>query len=91
MRKQVVVHGKVQGVFYRAFTEKEANRLNLQGYVENRPDGTVYIDIQGNEGPVDALVQWCKTGSPLASVTRVEVIADDLPHSNFPDAFYVKR
>jgi acylphosphatase len=68
---KITVSGKVQGVFYRAFTQKEAERLQLNGFVRNEPNGDVYIEAEGEENALHKLVDWCKTGSPKAVVKRV--------------------
>ena len=88
-RFQIVVSGKVQGVFFRAFTQKKAKSLGLNGFVMNRPDGTVYIDTQGEEETLNQLVAWCWDGSPLSSVTHVEVT--QTPNLLEADDFIIKR
>jgi len=72
-RVRVVVEGRVQGVFFRAYTEDEAKRLGLGGWVRNRPDGTVEAVIEGNGENVAELIRWLHRGSPQAVVTRVRV------------------
>ena len=65
-QKQVhmVVHGQVQGVFFRASAQREARRLGLAGWVKNRGDGAVEILAEGEEDQVkDLLVcHWCNAG-----------------------------
>lgn len=73
---RVVVSGTVQGVWFRAHTEKRAKELGLAGFVRNLPDGTVEIVAEGDSGSVDRLLDWAWTGSPHSSVTGVEV--DDI-------------
>ena len=68
----ITVSGKVQGVFYRSFTQKEAQRLQLTGFVRNEPNGDVYIEAEGEEPVLNELVTWCKTGSPTAVVEEVK-------------------
>lgn len=67
------VYGHVQGVFFRASTEKEARRLGLSGWVRNRVDGSVEVFAQGSPEAVDALIRWLHKGPPLAHVVRVDV------------------
>lgn len=67
----ITVSGKVQGVFFRAFTQKEAQRLQLNGFVRNEPNGDVYIEAEGEEPVLNELVTWCKKGSPTAVVKEV--------------------
>jgi len=81
-RIHAIVHGRVQGVWFRDHTLKEARRLGLVGWVRNRIDGTVEIIAQGEPEQIDALISWLHQGSPLAEVERVEwweePVADDL-------------
>ena len=62
MKKRVVVHGRVQGVFFRDSTRRRAQAAGVAGWVANRPDGTV-----------EALVRWLHDGPRGADVERVEV------------------
>ncbi|MCX8021090.1 MAG: acylphosphatase [Chitinophagaceae bacterium] len=84
----ITVHGKVQGVFFRQSTREKALSLGLTGYVENRPDGSVFIKATGRPEQLDALVQWCHSGPPLARVTRVET--QEIPLEQFEE-FVIKR
>jgi acylphosphatase len=70
---EVVVTGRVQGVFFRARTAAEADRRGVVGWVRNRPDGAVTAHFEGSPDAVDALVSWCRTGPPRASVEGVRV------------------
>jgi acylphosphatase len=74
----ITVSGKVQGVFYRAFTQKEAQRLQLRGFVRNQPNGDVYIEAEGEEIVLQEFISWCKTGSPLSMVKGVNVQEGEL-------------
>jgi len=66
------VHGRVQGVFFRASARDKAQSLGISGYVENRRDGSVFIEAEGPEAALDALVDWCHQGPPRARVDSVE-------------------
>lgn len=66
-----IVEGKVQGVFFRAYTRDEAERLKLSGWVRNRPDGSVEAFISGDHRNVDRMLEWLETGSPMSQVSRV--------------------
>ena len=68
---RVVVSGRVQGVWFRAHTERKARELGLVGWVRNLPDGTVEIEAEGPEEAVAALVAWAWQGSPHSEVTDV--------------------
>lgn len=64
--------GKVQGVWYRGWTEGEAKALGLIGWVRNREDGSVEALFVGPEAAVDAMLVRCQDGPPAAVVERVE-------------------
>ena len=72
MRKRVVVHGRVQGVFFRDSTRQRAQAAGVAGWVANRPDGTVEAAFEGEIGEVDRLVDWMSDGPPGADVERME-------------------
>ncbi len=73
MAKKIIVHGKVQGVFFRDYTRKKATELNLKGYVGNMPDGTVKVIVEDDER-IDELIQWLKLkGSPSSRVDKVDI------------------
>jgi acylphosphatase len=67
----VVVTGRVQGVFYRAAMREQAERLEVTGWVRNEPDGTVTAHLEGSPGAVSELLEWCETGPPAAEVNEV--------------------
>ncbi|HRG53992.1 MAG TPA: acylphosphatase [Bacteroidia bacterium] len=69
----ITVNGKVQGVYFRAFTQKEAERLNLKGFVRNERNGDVYIEAEGEDANLNQLVNWCQSGSPKALVKDIKV------------------
>lgn len=69
----VKVLGKVQGVFFRASTKEQADRLGLTGRVRNERDGSVYIEAQGEEHNLLQFIDWCKKGPPLAEVASCDV------------------
>lgn len=72
-RAEIVVTGIVQGVYFRANTQRVASRLGLTGWVRNRVDGGVEVIAEGKKGAVEELVSWCRQGPPGAEVERVEV------------------
>ncbi|MFD2246949.1 acylphosphatase [Pontibacter ruber] len=74
-RKRIAirVHGKVQGVFFRASTQEKAQELGLSGFVQNEDDGTVYLEAEGEEAVLKELEQWVHEGPRHARVDKVEV------------------
>jgi len=68
-----VVHGRVQGVYFRDYTRREALRLGVCGWVRNLMDGTVEVVAEGAPEDVDRLVAWLHEGSPMAQVTAVDI------------------
>jgi acylphosphatase len=73
IRRRVVVHGRVQGVFFRDSVRQRARARGVDGLVRNRADGTVEAVFEGPPDGVDALVRFCETGPRGARVSRVEV------------------
>lgn len=73
-RARVFVSGKVQGVFYRDTTKKEADKRGVRGWVRNLRDGRVEAVFEGDAAQVDGMVAWCRIGSPLSRPTFVERI-----------------
>jgi acylphosphatase len=76
IRRRVVVHGRVQGVFFRGSTQEEAHRTGIDGWVRNLPDGAVEAVFEGEAAGVEQLVAYCRRGPPWAEVTRVDVIEE---------------
>ena len=72
-RVRLRIRGRVQGVFYRDSTQREAQRMELRGWVRNRSDGSVEAIAQGPPERVAALIDWCHEGPPLARVVEVGV------------------
>ena len=87
-RAHVFVSGKVQGVYYRANTRDTAEKKDVNGWVQNRSDGRVEAVFEGPESAVEAMVEWCHTGSPAAEVDDVEVEYDDPEGEN---GFRIRR
>ena len=67
------VSGYVQGVFFRHFTKKQANSLNLKGFVRNLPDNRVEVVAQGPKPDLKKLAEWLHQGPNEASVKEVEI------------------
>ena len=75
-RVRVEVSGLVQGVFFRDSCRREAERRGVAGWVRNTRAGTVEAELEGDDEAVDAVVAWCRSGPPQASVSGVDL--DDL-------------
>ena len=69
---EVRVTGWVQGVSFRWACQQEAARHGVRGWVRNEPDGAVAAWFEGDRGPVEAMVEWCRNGPPGARVEEVE-------------------
>ena len=67
----IIVKGKVQGVYFRAYTQKQAVKHNLNGFVRNLANGDVEIVAEGDRADLQALVTWCHKGPLLARVRQV--------------------
>jgi len=71
VRARVIIEGRVQGVFFRHHTQEMAYRLNVNGWVKNRRDGSVEALFEGDQRQVDHIIQWCHRGPPEARVMSV--------------------
>ncbi len=72
MRKRVVVHGDVQGVFFRDSTRRKASSRGVAGWVRNNPDGSVEAVFEGEPDAVQAMVDFCRSGPRGAEVDHVD-------------------
>lgn len=75
--RRVVVHGRVQGVFFRDSTEREASGRDLAGWVRNRDDGAVEAVFEGKPEDVRALVEFCERGPASADVERTDTTEEE--------------
>ncbi len=73
LRAHVIIHGLVQGVWFRQSTKDEALRIGVGGWVRNLPDGSVEALFEGEKKKVEELVGWCHKGPPGARVNKVEI------------------
>ncbi len=72
-RLDALVHGKVQGVYYRAFTFRVAKRLLVKGWVKNTRSGDVEVRAEGTRDGLEALLKELKVGPSGASVTKIDL------------------
>jgi acylphosphatase len=68
---RAVVHGRVQGVFFRDYVRRWAYQLKLSGYVRNLPDGAVEVAVEGERAALEKLLEYLKEGPPAARVEEV--------------------
>lgn len=68
---RILIKGRVQGVYYRNYTQEFALNLGIKGKVRNLKNGDVEIFAQGAKEQLDSLINWTKKGSPLSKVTDV--------------------
>jgi acylphosphatase len=81
--KLLCIYGAVQGVGFRVAMAREAQRLDLTGWVRNRADGSVEAIVQGPAEAVAQMLEWAKRGPRGASVSRVEVADGEGVHPEF--------
>ena len=77
MRKRVIVHGRVQGVFFRDTTRRLAESRGVSGWVRNNPDGSVEAAFEGEPDAVEEMVRFAHQGPRGAAVERVDVVDDE--------------
>lgn len=85
----VIVKGRVQGVFFRAATQREARRLGLTGWVRNRNDGSVELTAEGDESSLRQLCMWAERGPTAArvddTIVRWRAYSGDFPDFRITD------
>jgi acylphosphatase len=77
VRRRVVIHGRVQGVFFRDSLRQAAHAQNVAGWVVNRVDGAVEAVFEGEPDPVERLVRFAQSGPPQAKVQSVDVLDEE--------------
>lgn len=85
---RAVLSGRVQGVCFRAWTQEEAERRGLDGWVRNRADGTVEAVFAGDDVLVDDMLQACRAGPPAARVEHIDTEEAEQP---VPPGFHQRR
>lgn len=80
---RLVIHGHVQGVYFRDSMRREAQRLGVAGWVRNRSDGTVEAVVHGKSADVDVIVRWAHHGPERARVERVDIVPDEGVYAGF--------
>jgi acylphosphatase len=77
IRRHVIVHGRVQGVFFRGTVQRLARQHSVAGWVSNRWDGTVEAVFEGEPAAVERLVEFCRHGPRGAEVERIDVTNEE--------------
>jgi acylphosphatase len=77
IRRRVIVHGRVQGVFFRDTVRRRADELGVSGWAANRPDGTLEAAFEGEPEAVEALVDFSRRGPSRAKVERLDVFEEE--------------
>ena len=75
-RVHVWITGRVQGVFFRAYTRDAAQLIGVTGWVRNLPDGRVEAVFEGVSDKVERMIEWCREGSPMSRIERVELLEE---------------
>jgi acylphosphatase len=75
-RVRVRISGRVQGVFYRAYTHEAAQLIGVTGWVRNLIDGRVEAVFEGKAENVGKMIEWCYDGSPMSRVDHIEVFEE---------------
>ncbi|MCX7988074.1 MAG: acylphosphatase [Thermodesulfovibrio sp.] len=76
-RAHLLISGRVQGVFYRAFTKDVADSLGLKGWVRNLRDGRVEAVFEGDEDKISIAIERCEEGPPYSKVDNIEIIWEE--------------
>jgi acylphosphatase len=77
IRRRAIVHGRVQGVFFRDTVRRMAQSRGVAGWVTNRPDGAVEAVFEGEPEDVESMLSFCREGPRGAAVERIEVIEEE--------------
>lgn len=72
------IFGRVQGMFFRATAKEQADLLGIVGFAQNKDDGSVYIEVEGEKNKLDKFLKWCYKGPSMAEVEKVEITEDKL-------------
>lgn len=72
-RAHIIFEGHVQGIYFRAFVKENAEKLGINGWVKNLPDGSVEAVFEGDAQLINELIDICRSQHPLAVVTNVKI------------------
>lgn len=79
---KITVKGVVQGVGYRWFADRNARKYDLKGYVENLPDGSVFLEVEGDRGLIEELIKDLRIG-PRSAIVDDVIVEWGKPHHLF--------
>ncbi len=79
----IKLYGRVQGVTFRYWARAKAHSLGLSGFAQNRSDGTLYIEVEGEDEALDIFSKWCHSGPSWAQVTNCQIEIGEM--KNFSD------
>ena len=85
----IKVTGKVQGVSFRAVTKMVADQMGVRGVIRNEPDGSLYIEAEGDEVLLEVFLEWCQEGPDRAKVENVAV--SPAPIKNYQNFEVIKK
>ena len=88
-RIKLTISGKVQGVFYRAYTKEKALEIGVTGWVKNNTNNTVSVTIEGEKKKVEEMIIHCKKGSPQSNVTDIKIAEE--PFQNEFSTFIIRE
>ncbi len=83
----IKISGFVQGIFFRLTAKEKAEKLDIRGFSRNQPDGSVYIEAEGDEKSLSEFIKWCHQGPSLAKVEKVEISEGLLKHFSEFEAY----
>ena len=83
------IYGQVHGVFFRDFAKEKADFLGVFGFVQNEPDGAVYIEAEGEEDKLDEFINLVKQGPSIAKINRIEMTEDQVKNYNGFEIRYI--
>lgn len=75
----IKIYGRIQGVFFRQQSKEQAKKFNLFGFAKNEKDGSVTIELEGEDNDILEFIKWAKKGPELAEVKDIKINYEDNP------------